>query len=62
MTEQDKIDAIKSAIEKQIKNLISGKKTDKIELMVELNVTQGFIASSFLRNNSKETIFKQGNI
>lgn len=50
MKEQDK--EIASALLKKIKTLISEKKTGKIELTLELNMSQGFIGSAYIRNNS----------
>lgn len=55
---QKKIFQITEAVEKQINSLLSKKISGKIQLTVELNVTQGFLASADLRNDSRENIFK----
>jgi hypothetical protein len=55
---QQKIEAIKDRMGKKINCLISDKVSGKIELTVILNITQGYIASADMRNDSKENIFK----
>jgi hypothetical protein len=55
---QKKIAAINDIIGKKINCLISDKASGKIELTVILHITQGYIGSADLRNDSKENIFK----
>jgi hypothetical protein len=55
---QKKIEAIKDTVGKKINCLISDKVSGKIELTVILNITQGYIGSADIRNDSKENIFK----
>lgn len=56
---QKKLNAISEAMQKQIYFLLSKKITGKIELTVEINVTQGFVGSAnlSLRKDSMEKIF-----
>lgn len=55
---QKKIEAIKDAMGKKINCLISDKVSGKVELTVILNITQGYIGSADIRNDSKENVFK----
>jgi hypothetical protein len=55
---QQKIEAIKESIGRKINYLISAKSSGRVELTVILNITQGYIGSADLRNDSKENIFK----
>lgn len=55
---QKKIEAIKDAVGKKINYLLSDKVSGKVELTVILNITQGYIGSADIRNDSKENIFK----
>jgi len=52
---------ILNAVRDKIKSLISTKKSGKIDLSLELNMSQGYIGSAFIRDNSlvpKENIFQ----
>jgi hypothetical protein len=51
------INFILEAVYTQLNNLTSLKKTGKIELTLEINMTQGFIGSAYLQDNSKNCIF-----
>lgn len=54
-----KIVAITEAIKKQILSLTSARRTGKVllTLIVELDLSQGYIGSAAISNNSKERIF-----
>ena len=54
--EDDKVEKVLDAAKNQIKNLILSKKTGKVELILELNFSQGGIGSAFCSTNSRETI------
>lgn len=61
MDQQKKISLIAIAVEKQIIHLLSRKVSGKIQLTVEMNVSQGYVASANLRDDSnvpRENIFK----
>lgn len=54
---------ILNAVREKIKTLISAKKSGKIELNLELNMSQGYIGSAFIRDYSqipREDIFLKG--
>ena len=56
---QKKLNAVSEALQRKIIFLLSGKPTGKIELTVEINVSQGFVGSAnlSLRKDSMEKIF-----
>jgi hypothetical protein len=61
MDQQKKISLITGAVEKQIIHLLSRKVSGRIQVTVELNVSQGYVASANLRDDSnvlRESIFK----
>ena len=56
---QKKLNAVSEALQRKIIFLLSGRPTGKIELTVEINVSQGFVGSAnlSLRKDSMEKIF-----
>ncbi len=58
---KDSEEKILNAVRDKIKSLIFEKKSGKIELNLELNMSQGFIGSAFIKDISlipKENIFQ----
>ena len=55
---QKKLNAVSEALQRKIILLLSGKPTGKIELTVEINVSQGFMGDVFLQTKpvSRERI------
>jgi hypothetical protein len=55
---QKKLNALSEAMQRKIILLLSGKPTGKIELTVELNISQGFLGEVFLQTKpvSRERI------
>lgn len=55
---QKKLNAVSEALQRKIILLLSGKPTGKIELTVELNVSQGYLGDVFLQTKpvSRERI------
>ena len=56
MDSQQKTDAILKKAKEEINNLILSKKSGKINITLEINMTQGAIGSAFINNNAKESI------
>jgi hypothetical protein len=54
---KDREEKILKAVQNQIVRLISDKRSGRIEITVELNMTQGFIGSADIRSSSRENIF-----
>jgi hypothetical protein len=53
----EKEEKILKAVHNQIIRLISEKKSGRIDITLELNMSQGTIGSADIRNNCRETIF-----
>lgn len=56
MDSQQKIDAILKKAKEQLNCLILSKKSGKINITLEVNMTQGAIGSAFINNSAKESI------
>jgi len=51
---------ILTATESEIKNLINLKKTGKFELTLELNMNQGGLGKTYIRQHTREEILTAG--
>jgi len=54
---KDREEKILKAVQNQLNRLIADRRSGRVEITVELNMSQGFIGAADIRSSSRENIF-----